>query len=148
MRICSNHFVDEDYERNLRYEWLGYQQKRFRSLKKRAVPSKNLPNRENNPSKSDRVQRQIKRQDKKTVEQILKEKQKEFLRILLTKGSVKTLSESAKIVLCLDLSTSFLGISFDKETAIKLSGLKKVGLPEQFTYSRKNTRFRQTIDNI
>ncbi|KAJ8952425.1 hypothetical protein NQ318_014517 [Aromia moschata] len=45
-RICSNHFVDEDYERNLRYELFGYQPKRFRSLKKEAVPSKNLPNRE------------------------------------------------------------------------------------------------------
>ncbi|KAJ8950219.1 hypothetical protein NQ318_006193 [Aromia moschata] len=71
-RICSNHFVDEDYERNLRHELFGYQPKRFRSLKKEAVPSKNLPNREKNPSKSDRVQRQKKRQDKKTVEQILK----------------------------------------------------------------------------
>ncbi|KAJ8938284.1 hypothetical protein NQ318_013023 [Aromia moschata] len=71
-RICSNHFVDEDYERNLRYELLGYQLKRFRSLKKEAVPSKNLPNREKNPSKSDRVQRQKIRHDKKTVEQILK----------------------------------------------------------------------------
>ncbi|KAJ8953307.1 hypothetical protein NQ318_012101 [Aromia moschata] len=55
-RICSNHFVDEDYERNLRHELLGYQPKRFRSLKKEDVPSKNLPNREKNPSKSDRVQ--------------------------------------------------------------------------------------------
>ncbi|KAJ8941067.1 hypothetical protein NQ318_003248 [Aromia moschata] len=54
-RICSNHFVDEDYERNLRHELLGYQPKRFRSLKKEDVPSKNLSNREKNPSKSDRV---------------------------------------------------------------------------------------------
>ncbi|KAJ8948575.1 hypothetical protein NQ318_007579 [Aromia moschata] len=45
-RICSNHFVDEDYERNLRHQLLGYQPKRFRSLKKEAVPSNNLPNRE------------------------------------------------------------------------------------------------------
>ncbi|KAJ8944676.1 hypothetical protein NQ318_015884 [Aromia moschata] len=42
-RICSKHFVDEDYERNLKHELLGYQPKRFRSLKKEAVPSKNLP---------------------------------------------------------------------------------------------------------
>jgi hypothetical protein len=38
--VCSNHFVDEDYDRDLRNELLGLPQKR--KLKKEAVPSQNL----------------------------------------------------------------------------------------------------------
>lgn len=41
-RICSKHFCDEDYERNLKHELLGYKPKKYRPLKKDAIPSKNL----------------------------------------------------------------------------------------------------------
>ncbi|KAJ8935423.1 hypothetical protein NQ314_012843 [Rhamnusium bicolor] len=52
-------------------------------------------------------------------------KAKEFLRVFQSKGSVKTLSDIAKTILCLDLASSYSGICFDKDTALKLSGLKK-----------------------
>ncbi|CAG9820936.1 unnamed protein product [Phaedon cochleariae] len=54
-------------------------------------------------------------------------KAEEFLRTFQAKGSVKVknLSDVAKNILCLDLATTHMSARFDKETAIKLSGLKK-----------------------
>ncbi|XP_017771563.1 PREDICTED: origin recognition complex subunit 6 [Nicrophorus vespilloides] len=52
-------------------------------------------------------------------------KAEEFLRMYQNKGGIQNLNDSAKAVFCLDLAASLLGIGFDKETAIKLSGLKK-----------------------
>ncbi|CAH0551340.1 unnamed protein product [Brassicogethes aeneus] len=52
-------------------------------------------------------------------------KTREFLRVLSNKGSIKCLNENAKTILCFDLASILLGTPFDKETAIKLSGLKK-----------------------
>ncbi|KAJ8976227.1 hypothetical protein NQ317_013619 [Molorchus minor] len=66
-------------------------------------------------------------------------KAEEFLRLFQSKGSVvKSLNETAKIILCLDLAATSVGSSFDQETAVKLSGLKKSSVPEQLTYYRKN----------
>lgn len=42
-RICSKHFTQEDYVRNLKHELLQYNAKNYRSLKREAVPSQNLP---------------------------------------------------------------------------------------------------------
>ncbi|VEN64419.1 unnamed protein product [Callosobruchus maculatus] len=53
-------------------------------------------------------------------------KAEEFLRSLQTKcSSLKVLNDSAKSALCLHLAASFLRNGFDKDAAIKLSGLKK-----------------------
>ncbi|KAJ8926002.1 hypothetical protein NQ315_009857 [Exocentrus adspersus] len=52
-------------------------------------------------------------------------KAREFTRALHSKGSIKSLNDQAKTVLCLDLASSYSGVAFDKATAIKLSGLKK-----------------------
>ncbi len=41
-RVCSEHFCDEDYVRNLKAELLGYVPIR-RYLKEEAVPHRNLP---------------------------------------------------------------------------------------------------------
>lgn len=41
-------------------------------------------------------------------------KAEEFLRTFQTKGSIKTLNDVAKTVLCLDLSSNHLGRQFDK----------------------------------
>ena len=38
--ICSNHFVEDDYDRDLKYELLGLPKRK--RLKKDAVPSQNL----------------------------------------------------------------------------------------------------------
>ncbi|KAK5646413.1 hypothetical protein RI129_004877 [Pyrocoelia pectoralis] len=42
-RICSKHFSDDDYKRNLKHELLPYKPKKYRLPKKEAIPSKNLP---------------------------------------------------------------------------------------------------------
>ena len=71
-RICSKHFSDSDYESNLQHELLGYKPKKYRPLKKEAIPSKNLPNKpakEN--STSCREERFKKRERKEIVETIL-----------------------------------------------------------------------------
>lgn len=41
-------------------------------------------------------------------------KAKEFIRTFHSKGSVKSLNDQAKTVLCLDLATCHAGINFDK----------------------------------
>lgn len=71
-RVCSKHFSDDDYERNLKHELLGYTPKNYRTLKKNAVPSKNLPNMLRQKGTSGRVERQEKRQQKKMVENLVK----------------------------------------------------------------------------
>jgi origin recognition complex subunit 6 len=53
------------------------------------------------------------------------QKAEAFLRILNTKTAAKTISDAAKIVLCLDLAATSSGIGFDKNTALKLAGLRK-----------------------
>ncbi|XP_018567571.1 origin recognition complex subunit 6 [Anoplophora glabripennis] len=60
-------------------------------------------------------------------DEITLKKAKEFIRAYHSKGSIKSLNDQAKTVLCLDLATSYSGTGFDKETAIRLSGLKKSG---------------------
>ncbi|XP_052861162.1 origin recognition complex subunit 6 [Anopheles cruzii] len=55
-------------------------------------------------------------------------KSTELHRLLLIRSSgalTGNLSESAKATLCIDLAASLLGLPFDTETALKLSGLKK-----------------------
>lgn len=42
-RVCSLHFDDSSYERNLRFELLGYTARNRRLLKPDAVPFLNLP---------------------------------------------------------------------------------------------------------
>lgn len=74
-RICSNHFTKEDYVRNLRHELLQYTAKNYRSLKREAVPSQNLPQLlkrvQKDCQESARDERQKKRQRKELVETIL-----------------------------------------------------------------------------
>ncbi|XP_044265262.1 origin recognition complex subunit 6 [Tribolium madens] len=55
------------------------------------------------------------------------QKAESFLRVLNTKPASKTLSDVGKIIMCLDLAATILGVGFDKDTAIKLSGLRKSG---------------------
>ncbi len=42
-RVCSEHFVPDDYERDLRHELMGTPFRRRGSLKKDAIPSVNMP---------------------------------------------------------------------------------------------------------
>lgn len=42
-RICSRHFKDSDFERNLAYELLNYLPRKGRKLKPNAVPTLCLP---------------------------------------------------------------------------------------------------------
>ncbi|EFA06374.2 Origin recognition complex subunit 6-like Protein [Tribolium castaneum] len=55
------------------------------------------------------------------------QKAESFLRVLNTKPASKTISDVAKIIMCLDLAATALGQGFDKDTAVKLSGLRKSG---------------------
>ncbi|KAL1488732.1 hypothetical protein ABEB36_014531 [Hypothenemus hampei] len=71
-RICSNHFVEDDYERNLMDELLGHTSKHRRALKKKAVPTENLPMSKIRKDSS-RKQRIEKRERTKLIENILKE---------------------------------------------------------------------------
>ncbi|ENN80440.1 hypothetical protein HUJ04_013491 [Dendroctonus ponderosae] len=52
-------------------------------------------------------------------------KTEELLRLLQAKSSIKSLNNQAKSVLCLDLASQCLGVSFEKDAALALSGLKK-----------------------
>ncbi|XP_053688659.1 origin recognition complex subunit 6 [Sabethes cyaneus] len=54
-------------------------------------------------------------------------KSTELLRLLQIKsvGSVANLGDYAKAIICVDLACSLLGLPFDAESAVKLSGLKK-----------------------
>lgn len=64
-RVCSKHFIESDYERNLKHELLGYTPAKHRPLKKDAVPSIHLPTtKQQSQSNSDRRNRQNKRQQK------------------------------------------------------------------------------------
>ena len=42
-RICSKHFLESDYRRNLKYELMNYSPPSARSLKDDAVPTQALP---------------------------------------------------------------------------------------------------------
>jgi hypothetical protein len=42
-RVCSRHFTENHYKRNLKSELLGYKFKNCRQLKPEAVPTENLP---------------------------------------------------------------------------------------------------------
>uniref|UniRef100_A0A182Q437 Origin recognition complex subunit 6 n=1 Tax=Anopheles farauti TaxID=69004 RepID=A0A182Q437_9DIPT len=48
-----------------------------------------------------------------------------LLEIRASSGMLSNLSDSAKATLCIDLASSLLGLPFDTETALRLSGLKK-----------------------
>uniref|UniRef100_A0A6P7GZB7 Uncharacterized protein LOC114344850 n=1 Tax=Diabrotica virgifera virgifera TaxID=50390 RepID=A0A6P7GZB7_DIAVI len=71
-RICSKHFKQEDFERNLQHELLQYESKKGPKLKSDAFPSLHLPQ-----SKSlfinqlQRQERPSKRESKRIVEQII-----------------------------------------------------------------------------
>ncbi|XP_050501087.1 uncharacterized protein LOC126881087 [Diabrotica virgifera virgifera] len=74
-RVCSKHFIESDYERNLKHELLGYTPAKHRPLKKDAAPSINLPTATNKQKQkansADRTNRQHKRQQKRLVDDLL-----------------------------------------------------------------------------
>lgn len=72
-RVCSIHFAEESYIRNLKYELLGLTPySRQKSLKPNAIPTLNLPSSKNiSKSKLLRKERQIKREQAKLVQNIL-----------------------------------------------------------------------------
>lgn len=71
-RVCSKHFSEDSYERNLRYELLGCATKNRRLLKADAVPSMNLTNNSTiKPQSGSRKDRLSKRSQSKLVNEIL-----------------------------------------------------------------------------
>lgn len=61
-RICSRHFNEDNYIRNLRHELLGYVPKTYRPLKNDAIPSISLPKDQENMlefSKEQNLQKKI-----------------------------------------------------------------------------------------
>ncbi|XP_055387879.1 uncharacterized protein LOC129616308 isoform X2 [Condylostylus longicornis] len=73
--ICSKHFVQEHYRRNLQHELLNYSPKNSKKLKDDAVPTENLPSAIESKSSetvSERLGRYIKKQRQETVTNILK----------------------------------------------------------------------------
>ncbi|XP_067129670.1 uncharacterized protein [Centruroides vittatus] len=67
-RICSVHFVQSDYERDLQNELLGLLVRKI--LKKTAIPTLNLPDRMN-PTVTERERRSSKRKQKEEVNDLL-----------------------------------------------------------------------------
>lgn len=63
----------------------------------------------------------------------------EYIRILKSKNQVK-LSDTAIIVLCLDLAALVFNLNFDKDSALKLSGLKKS------TYQNSLNNVKKVLD--
>ncbi|KAL1490052.1 hypothetical protein ABEB36_012796 [Hypothenemus hampei] len=71
-RICSKHFSESDYKRNLKHELLGYVPDKYRPLKKNAVPSITLPLKSiENSVSNERTIRQEKRNRQALVKDIL-----------------------------------------------------------------------------
>uniref|UniRef100_A0A1Y1NJG2 THAP-type domain-containing protein n=1 Tax=Photinus pyralis TaxID=7054 RepID=A0A1Y1NJG2_PHOPY len=72
-RVCSKHFDESSYERNLRFELLGYTARNRRLLKPDAVPFLNLPleNSKDVKGESARTSRINKRNRSKLVETLL-----------------------------------------------------------------------------
>lgn len=70
-RICSKHFSESDYERNLKHELLGYTPKKYRPLKKEAIPSRNLPGKQDrsasSESRGERLQTRKKKDERKDI---------------------------------------------------------------------------------
>ncbi|KAJ8867587.1 hypothetical protein PR048_031389 [Dryococelus australis] len=78
VRICSEHFTDDDYERDLHVEFMGEERRKL--LKPEAFPNKNLPNRKETVTidctRSARLQcRSIKR---KLVDELITTKPKQL----------------------------------------------------------------------
>lgn len=69
-RICSKHFIESNYERNLKHDVLGYTPEKY-PLKKDAVPLINLSKISKQKSDFTRAKRQDKRQQQKFVKDIL-----------------------------------------------------------------------------
>lgn len=59
------------------------------------------------------------------IEGVSLKKAETFHRVLMNKENAKSINCTTKAVICLDLATSLSGAPFDKECAIKLSGVKK-----------------------
>lgn len=51
-------------------------------------------------------------------------KAEEFLRVLNNKCKIRNINDVAKTVLCLDLASTFVGISFDKVCTNKVNDVK------------------------
>lgn len=59
------------------------------------------------------------------IDAVTVKKAEAFHRILASKDSTRSINCTTKAVLCLDIATSQSGAAFNKESAIKLSGVKK-----------------------
>ncbi|XP_030754724.1 uncharacterized protein LOC115881403 isoform X2 [Sitophilus oryzae] len=71
-RVCSKHFAEDSYERNLKYELCDfYSSKNQRILKTNAIPSLNLPSTTHNPKVNQRKKRLTKRNQPELVEEVL-----------------------------------------------------------------------------
>lgn len=72
-RICSIHFVANDYVRNLMHELLGYLPRngRIRALKSEAVPSINLPLQQEVKKNDDRKHRHEQKRRKEVTDELL-----------------------------------------------------------------------------
>lgn len=73
-RICSRHFTESDFERNLQHELLNYTTKSGPKLKEDAVPSLDLPKNKTVIEKSKRSERSLKRSSKEMVREIIKQR--------------------------------------------------------------------------
>ncbi|KAK9731706.1 hypothetical protein QE152_g13425 [Popillia japonica] len=70
--MCSKHFVDTDYKRNIQNELLGYTNKRCPQLKEDAVPTKNLSKQPQSCTGSvSRAERSKQRDKAKRVKELL-----------------------------------------------------------------------------
>lgn len=73
-RLCSKHFRESDYQRNLKHELLNYKPNNYRKLKFDAVPSLFLPGIKKSPNEAstqERERRIEKRSQKILVDNIL-----------------------------------------------------------------------------
>lgn len=67
--VCSKHFLESDYEINLKHKLLNYFPKNYRGLRKDAVPKRNLPL--NNAVDSASSGRIKKKEQKRRIEELL-----------------------------------------------------------------------------
>lgn len=73
-RICSRHFIETDFERNLQHELLNYATKKGPKMKADAIPSINLPKNKTVIEKSNRSERSLKRSSKQIVKEIIEQR--------------------------------------------------------------------------